>query len=695
MEDDIVKKFDKYYDQAYTAWSSWYPEAEKDLRFYLGDQWDQQEKRDLFQEGRNAFVFNMIRRSVNLVTGYQRKNRLSSVVAPVEDSDQQTADQFSQLLLQVMQANNGYQYISDAFGGALKTGFNMLCLWMDYRDDPLNGDIKISREPYSSFIIDPYFTNMDLSDCGYILKRKFLSLEQTKSMLPGKDADIERLYDQGWNRDDKFTWLPYQRESTQQEMLAVSEFYEKKWKTVKLLVDQETGEHTEWEGSKADLNQFLAIYPQIAVTNKSKQYIQRHVIVNDEHIETEINPFGLDDYPFVPFIGLFEPESDDWNLKMQSLVRCMRDPQREANRRRSQMIDILDSQVNSGWIAKENTIINPRSLFQTSQGKVIWKHQDAPPDALEKVQPAQIPPSMFQLQQVMDQDIMQIAGINDAAFGNPDSGNESGIMMMLRQGSAITNLQDLFDNLRYSQKLLGKKIVKLIQTWTPQKVQRIINEQPSQQFYDKNFSKYDVVVQEGILTDSQRQMYFRQLVELQQLGVPIPGDELLKAAPIQGKSDLLEAIAQQQQVQAQQAQAQQQIEMEFRNSQQELAKSQSISNLALSKERVTRAQANMGLESERASQAVENRSDAALQRAKTLSELQDMDLNRLDKLVQILKAMELDSRGQEEQIRSLNDLEAADEATDLVANQVNQEMPQQGDMQMPQEAGPEIPGEGI
>lgn len=694
MEDDIVDKFDKYYDQAYTAWSAWYPEAEKDLRFYLGDQWDQQEKRDLFQEGRNAFVFNMIRRSINLVTGYQRKNRLSSVVAPVEDGDQQTADQFSKLLLQVMQSNNGYQYISDAFAGALKTGFNMLCLWMDYRDDPLNGDIKISREPYSSFIIDPYFTSTDLSDCGYILKRKYLSLEQTKSMLPGKDAEIERLYKQGWQRDDKFSWLPYQRESTQQEMLAVSEMYEKKWKTVKLLVDQETGEHTEWEGSKADLDQFLSLYPQIAVTNKSKQYIERHVIVNNEHVETEENPFGLDDYPFVPFIGIFEPESDEWELKMQSLVRCMRDPQREANRRRSQMIDIMDSQVNSGWIAKENTIINPRSLFQTSQGKVIWKNQDAPPDALEKIQPAQIPPSMFQLQQTMDQDIMQIAGINDAAFGNPESGNESGLMMMLRQGSAITNLQDLFDNLRYSQKLLSKKVIQLIQTWTPQKVQRILNDQPSQQFYDKNFAKYDVVVQEGILTDSQRQMYFRQLVELQQMGVQIPPDELLKAAPIQGKTELIEAMSMQQQQQAQQAQAQQELEMELRQSQQELAKTQAISNLALSKERSTRAQANMGLESERASQAVENRSDAALQRAKTLSELQDMDLNRLDKLLQILKAMEVDSMQQEEQIRALNDFESEEEVESILPSQAGGQMPQQEET-MPQEMAPEIPGEEI
>jgi len=95
----IISDFDEYYEEAYSAWNEFYPEAERDLRFYLGDQWDQQEKRQLFQEGRNAFVFNRVRRNVNLVTGYQRKHRLSSVVAPIENSDQETADQLSQLLL--------------------------------------------------------------------------------------------------------------------------------------------------------------------------------------------------------------------------------------------------------------------------------------------------------------------------------------------------------------------------------------------------------------------------------------------------------------------------------------------------------------------------------------------------------------------------------------------------------------------
>ena len=171
---EIVRQFDDFYQEAYYAWNVLYPLAERDLRMFLGDQWDEQEKTALFQEGRNAFVFNRIRRIINMITGYQRKNRLSSVVAPIENSDQQTADQLSQLLLYVMNAAEGYQTISDCFGGAMKTGWNLCSVWMDYREDPINGDIKFQREPFNGFITDPYFTRLDFSDCSYIQRRKYL-----------------------------------------------------------------------------------------------------------------------------------------------------------------------------------------------------------------------------------------------------------------------------------------------------------------------------------------------------------------------------------------------------------------------------------------------------------------------------------------------------------------------------------------
>lgn len=695
-DQEVIQLFHENYNNAYASWNNFYPEAALDLRFFLGDQWSTSEKRALFEQGRNAYVFNRVKRNINLVTGYQRKNRLSSIVSPVENSDQLTADQLSQILLYVYQNANGYNVISDCFGGACKTGWNLACLYMDYVDDPKDGTILITREPYSGFIVDPTFTNLDFSDCSYIIKRKYISPEQASSLLPGMEKEIMDLSVKEGSRDDKFEWLPYQQNSSGQVMVAYNEFYQQKWKQISLLVDMETGEFTEWDGDRKRLEVLKSAYPNIEVVKKPKKYIEKHVIINNQLMKTDVNPYGLDEYPFVPFVGIFEPESDDYSLRIQSLVRCQIDPQKEANRRRSQMSDILDSQVNSGWIAEEDSVINPQSLFQTSQGKVIWKKADRNPGAIEKIPPAQIPPSMFQLQELYDRDMVEILGVNDASFGITEGANESGVMMMLRQGASILNLQDVFDNLRLSQKMLSKKILKLIQTWTPEKIKRIINQDPTEQFYTKDFEKYDVTIGEGVLTDSQKMIYFRQLLDLKQItdqpsASPITAQMLIDAAPIQGKSTLTDQIAQNEQIAQQQIQQQQAQQQQLIDAQRQMAQAKAISDIALSKERSSRAIANLSLDNERASRAVSDRAESALNRIKAIKEIQGMDDDKLFKYLGLIRMMEESSERQEDKIRQ-EDFAVAQISSNMNMNQTENAQQQQ---QMMQQIGGLQPPQGM
>lgn len=685
----FVNEYHDAYTQAYYAWNPYYPLADRDLRFYLGDQWDAGEKQKLFQDNRNAFVFNRSRANIDLIDGYQRKNRLSSVVVPVENFDQKTADQLSRLLLYVMQYGGGYEAISDAFSGAIKTGWNLCTVYMDYVSDPVDGDIKFGREPYSGFITDPYFTRLDFSDMGYVIRRKYLNVNQAASLLPGQEKEIYQLHKIGYSRDDKFTWLPYQQQPNGEDLIAFNEYYKQGFKQIELLVDMETGESIELEGDRAKIEQFRNMYPDMKIIKQSKRFIEKHIICNEQYMRTEVDQYGLNEYPFTPVVATFQPESDFWELKVQSLMRPMIDPQKEANRRRSQMVDILDSQINSGWIAEEDSVINPRSLFQTSQGKVIWKKKNA--GAVERLQPAQIPPSMFQLQDLFDRDMREIIGVNDAMFGVPTSGNESGLLTMLRQASSVTGLQTVLDKLRFSQKNLSQKVLKLITSWSPAKVARILGEEPTDAFYGKDLTKFDVVVQEGVLTDTQQQMYFRQLIDLKAItdqpsSSPITADMLIKAAPIQGKSNLFQEIAQNQQNIQQAAQAQQQLQNQLVGSQVELAKATSISNLALSKERFTRAVANMGLEDERSAKAVADRAKSTLDNIKAAQEIQNISQDQLLKALQIVKLLEAYNKGQEEKIKA-DDVSISAQAEQPPQQMLNGMQGQQLAQQTPPQGG--------
>jgi len=160
---------------------------------------------------------------------------------------------------------------------------------------------------------------------------------------------------------------------------------------------------------------------------------------------------------------------------------------------------------------------------------------------------------------------------------------------MLRQGAGLTTLQGLFDQLDRSQKLLGKVILEIIQNnFAPGKVKRIVEQEPTQQFYNKAFGKYDAAVEEGLNTTTQKQMQFVQLLQLKETGVPIPDDILLEACTIQDKSKLLKSISEARQAQEQAQQQQQQAQVQLLAAQTELAKSRSIADQGLGLERLSR-----------------------------------------------------------------------------------------------------------
>jgi len=118
------------------------------------------------------------------------------------------------------------------------------------------------------------------------------------------------------------------------------------------------------------------------------------------------------------------------------------------NRRRVIELDMLESQINSGYKYKENALVNPKDVFLEGQGKGLALKSEAEMTDVEKIQPAQIPPSMMQLSEILGQEVQQISGVNEELLGAAED-DKSGILSMLRQGAGLTTLQVLFDNLDF------------------------------------------------------------------------------------------------------------------------------------------------------------------------------------------------------------------------------------------------------
>ena len=635
---------ESFYAESITINQSFWGEADTDWRFFSGDQtlWN-----DLYgnlpANRRRQFNFNRIRRVVNMIGGHQRRTRKSIIAIPVENADNETADQFTKVLLWCVNQENILETISEAFEGALVGGMNLLQVWVDYRSDPVSGNIKVDNCSYNSFLIDPYFKKSDLSDCNALWKRSFLTKREAISLLPDKTDEIIGLIgqDSGTGRDGKFQFMPESYNYGMKNLLTYDEFYYRDYRTQKMLCDAETGEIMEWKSeNKEGLEQFLATYPQVTMIESDIPTVRLAIVVQGKVFYDGPNPMGIDQYPFVPVLAYYAPQMPYFPWRIQGVVRGLRDAQYLYNRRKVIELDILESQINSGFIYKENALVNPKDVFLSGQGKGLALKEDAAMTDVQQIVAPQIPPSMIELSKILGEELNQISGVNEELLGSAND-DKAGILSQLRQGAGLTTLQILFDELDRSQKLLGRLMIDIIQAnFTPGKIQKILEgEQPGPQFYNKAFGKYHADVEDGLNTQTQRQMQFAQMVQLKEMGVPISPADLLEAATLQNKDRIIKNLEQAEQQQQQMQQQQAQMEMQVQQSQIELAQARAKADIGLFAERTSRVEENRALAVQKIHEA--NRADqsATLDQVKAMKELETMDIEHLRHFVEILAVL--------------------------------------------------------
>lgn len=636
----MLARMEAAYAEAITINQAFWSEADTDTRFHAGDQtaWNDVYG-NLPANRRRQFNFNRIRRVINMISGYQRRNRKSTIVSPVENADALTADQFTKILMWVANQEGVLETISDAFEGALVTGMNFLHLWMDYRQDPISGNIRVDKCSYNSFLVDPYFRKPDLSDCNFLWKRSYLTKREVVSLLPDQAEEVLGLMgnDTGTGRDGKFQFMPESYNYGMKNLLTYDEYYYRDYRTQRILADVNTGETMEWRiDDDEKLRQFLRAYPEVIIIDQEIPTVRLAIVVQGKVFFDGPNPMGIDSYPFVPVLGYYTPQMPYFEWRVQGVVRGLRDAQYLYNRRKIIELDILESQITSGFKYKENALVNPKDVFLQGQGRGLALKEEAQMTDVEQIIPPNIPPSMIQLSEILGREIQEISGVNEELLGSAVD-DKAGILSMLRQGAGLTTLQVLFDNLDRAQKLLGKLCIDLIQTnFTPGKVKKILEgEDPTPQFYSKAFGKYDAVVEEGLNTTTQKQMQFAQLLQLREAGVPVPDDVLLEACTIQNKKKLLEAINASKQQQQQLLQAQLQGSLQEQEARTDLARARAVADRGLGLERVSRVQENRALAVERRASAEKEHDLAILNMVKALKEVDDIDLNHIEKLLSL------------------------------------------------------------
>lgn len=642
----IKQKIDAEWTANQSSWNRYQLEGLRDTNLEAGIPYNTQMYAVPFSNQQTPYYFNRTRPLLNMISGWQRKQRKATIVVPLGDNaDQATADQWTKILMCTYKREGVHELISDAFHqGALITGLSLIHTYLDFTHDSINGDIKYDVLAFNQFEMDTYWRKHDLSDCRFIRRRSYLTHSAAASLMPMHFDEIMNLASMyvGGAVDGKFSYSPEARGQAGQNLLAYDEFYYKDFRSQTIIVDKQTAEYFDVTDQDMErVKQFIGDNPSVYVEKRDIPTVRLAIQIQGKIFYDGPQPTGIDVYPFCPMIGYYSPSLSPFSDRIQGVARSLRDAQQLLNRRIILSADLIESQVNSGWIFKEGAPLDVNHLFQTGQGRVIPVRKGFEIADIQPIQPPQIPPSFFQMQETFSKELNMVSGVSEENMGQIVDDQASGLKAAMRQSAGMTSLEPIFDRLNFTQNLLGNISMQIIQrNYSPYKISQMLEgEEPAPLFFKKSFGQYHCMVEQGFFTESQKQQEFAQLLALREAGIQVTDQDMLECATIQRKDKIIENMMKQAEAQQQQAQQQMQSEMQEQEARTALAHARAGADEGLEFERKSRVEENRALAIQKLSEANKDNEMALLNKVKILKEIEDIDFGHLERLMNLVNAM--------------------------------------------------------
>ena len=592
------------------------------------------------------YYFNLIQQPVNMITGYQRQHRKSINYVPTEGADPMTTDQYTRLITHISQKEGLNEQFSKACELAAVSGMVLLQPYLDYTgDDPAQGAMKLKVWEYNSFLVDPYFRNPDMSDTQFVWCQEYISKQEAESRFPGK-TDVVAPMAGTPQRYGSFYFLPENYNMARNDLLVLSYVWYKWKKKKKRLYSRKRNQFFDFAGGDGQLEQILYHIEDMEVVEVDSPCWKLAVVLNDQLMFQGDNPlWDGSDCPFVPVFWNYDPHINYYDLRVRSLIRTMRDPQFLFNYKIITNNDIAAATINAGWKRKVGAVANEDNLKKSGQGWDVIINEGYEMSDVEKIIPSAVPESDLALAQQMADLIYSTSGINLENWSGQNDKQTSSLTVLLKQAANLMVFQKYFDQWDQSLKLVGEKLLQIaLSNWNAEKVGLLIGEDPSPHFYSKIFAKYQVVVEEGLLTPTQKNFQAQQMMEINQVfgREVLPPSMIIKDMNIQGKAEIMQFLQNQEQQQAAiQAEATN-IQYTIEEAKLKELYTKAAANLAMARERHGRAEADIGLFEERLSEITRNRALATKDKMEALEKLVDV-ISKFGEIETMLKLNQIEN----------------------------------------------------
>lgn len=454
----------------------WRDAANKACAYYDGDQLPPEVLQVLKDRGQPMTIHNLIAPTVDGVLGMEAKTRTDLLVIS-DDPDDETeklAEAINAEFADACRLGNMNKARSDAYAEQIKAGLS----WVEVRrnSDPFGPEFKVSTVSRNEVFWDWLSREADLSDCRWLMRRRWMDTDEAKATFPGMAQVIDYAIDdwrgfvdttvtEGQPSPLMSAWEEYQSWDRQQ-----NEWLQRERRRVLLQVvyyrtfDRlpvmalSSGRVVAFD--KNNLMHAVAVASgrvQVRVGRVSRireaWFVGPHFIV-DRPCSA---PQGM--FPLVPFWGYRKDKTGE----PYGLISRAIPAQDEVNFRRIKLT----------WLLQAKRVIMDEDATQLSDNDLM--EQIERPDGIIKLNPArknqksvadvfrveqdfQVASQQFQVMQESEKLIQDTMGVYSAFLGQ-DSNASSGVAISNLVEQGATTLAEINDNYQFACQQVGRLLL--------------------------------------------------------------------------------------------------------------------------------------------------------------------------------------------------------------------------------------------
>jgi hypothetical protein len=588
-----------------TADTKWQREAKEDFAFRDGYQWTATEKRILQDEMRPVLTFNLTKSSVDLIMGMNEDNKQVMRCSPVDPTDGFLCEVLNDLTYWIQENNRFSDEEDDALESAATAGRGYVGI--DFAPDPKRFGEIVMKEiniPVHEIHFDPSARKKDLSDAAYIFWDRWFKPADFKIKYPktsNKKIEDFISYSKGQNTLSPTTeQRPYEgafdiptdisSDTSDYSKPMDTEFYDSNSNMIRVvhmeywapyqrnflfIPDEKQWEEITNKDTKEVEKAFNEAYPQaefIIETMMDKkvkwlQFIGTDILYDDD------SPLPYTGFSICPTFVYADASKRTANH--YGIVRLMKDPQREVNKRWSQALNMLNQQVQPGIFAETDAFVDMKQAEQSMKeaGSITWVNSGAIAGGKIKERTVpKFPDAPMQMEQYSQDIIKKITGINPDLLGQDRGRQDPGVVIRLRQQQGMTLLKPLFKAFNNMKKDLFLRQLSIVMEYMPdQQMLRILGSterytidqngiitdkltNAQANIRDVKNLEYNVVTEEAAGNMTKRMLELSALMEMQKGGFPVDPIQVIEKMnlPESDKARWMQYIEQQQQGQQQQ-----------------------------------------------------------------------------------------------------------------------------------------------